>query len=326
MKKHEELFNLFIRKPKDKKFKSGLLAKPFIKNNVLSLNLNLLPIFSEESLNNSKLLNLKNYQLFATELALDSIDDTYENVKYLNYLYHINYKNLITSNVNTIYPISYATILDNFCAGYEEGYNYVDAFSNKYNPSFNNNTPLTLNHEIRLTNPSNTRSTAKSSIVTFNAIQKVFRSRLDEGRSNARLEDFSNSYVKHPFLTEKRVNYEALLGKNKENFFHISTFNRNFRSNISNIYSLLNSTNIYFIDLPFLVSMKSDPSRYLWFDWQSKWASIEVAASSPSRFTLLGLPYSSKNFEYSTNIGDELSESETYLVKLAKARKNYLSN
>jgi hypothetical protein len=53
---------------------------------------------------------------------------------------------------------------------------------------------------------------------------------------------------------------------------------------------------------------------------------MEVAASSPSRYSLLGLPYSSKNFEYSTNIGDELSESETYLLKLSKARKNYMSN
>jgi hypothetical protein len=40
----------------------------------------------------------------------------------------------------------------------------------------------------------------------------------------------------------------------------------------------------------------------------------------------LGLPFSTKNFEYATNIGDELSESETYLTKLAKARKNYMSN
>jgi hypothetical protein len=86
------------------------------------------------------------------------------------------------------------------------------------------------------------------------------------------------------------------------------------------------SNNIYFMDLPFLMSMKSDPSRYLWFDWQSKWSSIEIAASSVSRYSLLGLPYSTKLFEYNTSVGDDLSESETYLTKLGKARKNYISN
>jgi hypothetical protein len=40
----------------------------------------------------------------------------------------------------------------------------------------------------------------------------------------------------------------------------------------------------------------------------------------------LGLPYSNKSFEYFTGLGDDLNESETYLLKLAKARKNYGSN
>jgi hypothetical protein len=33
-----------------------------------------------------------------------------------------------------------------------------------------------------------------------------------------------------------------------------------------------------------------------------------------------------KNFEYSTNIGDEISDSENYLNRLSRARKNYLTN
>jgi hypothetical protein len=53
---------------------------------------------------------------------------------------------------------------------------------------------------------------------------------------------------------------------------------------------------------------------------------MEVSASSVSRYSLLGLPYSNKSFEYSTSLGDDLNESETYLTKLGKARKNYGSN
>jgi hypothetical protein len=53
---------------------------------------------------------------------------------------------------------------------------------------------------------------------------------------------------------------------------------------------------------------------------------MEVSASSVSRYSLLGLPYLSKSFEYFTGLGDDLSEAETYLTKLSKARKNYGSN
>jgi hypothetical protein len=103
-------------------------------------------------------------------------------------------------------------------------------------------------------------------MVTYNAIQKVFRSRFDEGRSNARLEDFSNSYVKHPYLTDSRTNYESLLGKNKESFLKVNLYNQSNKLNYSSVSPLFFSNNIYFMDLPFMLSMKSDPSRYLWFD------------------------------------------------------------
>jgi hypothetical protein len=53
---------------------------------------------------------------------------------------------------------------------------------------------------------------------------------------------------------------------------------------------------------------------------------MEISASSVSRYSLLGLPYSNKSFEYFTGLGDDLNESETYLNKLSKARKNYGSN
>jgi hypothetical protein len=80
------------------------------------------------------------------------------------------------------------------------------------------------------------------------------------------------------------------------------------------------------MDLPFLVSMKSDPSRYLWFDWQSRWSSTEISASSVARYSLLGVPYSNKSFEFFTGLGDDLNDSQTYLTTLGKARKNYGSN
>ena len=197
------------------------------------------------------------------------MDNVYENAKYLNYLYLLNYKHVLNYSLNSVSPISYTTILDSFCANYEDSYNYVDVFNDNSTNWINDNNSV-LNSELRLSNPLKLRSTAKSAIVTYNAIQKVFRSRFDEGRSNTRLQDFSNSFVKHPLLTDSRVNYESLLGKNKESFLQLSSFNQNSKLNINSLYLLLNTNNVYFMDLPFLMSLKSDPSRYLWFDWASK--------------------------------------------------------
>lgn len=117
-----------------------------------------------------------------------------------------------------------------------------------------------------------------------------------------------------------------MIGKNKENFFKINMYSQYNKLNFSNLYTFMNSVNIYFLDIPFLISMKSDPTRYLWFDWQSRWASIEISAASVSRYSLLGVPYSTKNFEYTTSLGDEINDSESYLLKLGRARKNYMSN
>jgi heme/copper-type cytochrome/quinol oxidase subunit 2 len=64
----------------------------------------------------------------------------------------------------------------------------------------------------------------------------------------------------------------------------------------------------------------------MWFDWQSRWTSIEVQPSSVARYSLLGVPYFSRNFEYATQQSDEINDSETYLLRLSKARKNYMSN
>jgi hypothetical protein len=100
--------------------------------------------------------------------------------------------------------------------------------------------------------------------VTYNAIQKVFKSRFDEGRSNARLEDISHSQTQYPFFSNTKILYENLLGKNKESFFNITNFNLKTLNNIHyNNLLTYNLINIYFSDLPFLVSERSDSARYL---------------------------------------------------------------
>jgi hypothetical protein len=52
---------------------------------------------------------------------------------------------------------------------------------------------------------------------------------------------------------------------------------------------------------------------------------MEVQPSSVARYSLLGVPYTNKSFEYNTQLGDEINDSEVYLTRLARTRKNYMT-
>ena len=75
------------------------------------------------------------------------------------------------------------------------------------------------------------RSTAKNSIVTYNAIQKVYKSRFDELRANINFNDFTNSFSSYPFLIDSKTPYEGILKKNKESFYNINFYNKSFMNN-----------------------------------------------------------------------------------------------
>jgi hypothetical protein len=94
-------------------------------------------------------------------------------------------------------------------------------------------------------------------------MQKVFKSRLDEGRSHARLSDFSNSHVSHNFITAPKSGYESSLGKNKNSFFDVNLYSASINPNFSYMVNVYNSLNSTLLDIPFLISAKSDPARYL---------------------------------------------------------------
>jgi hypothetical protein len=86
---------------------------------------------------------------------------------------------------------------------------------------------------MNLTNSMKLRTTAKNSIVTYNAIQKVYKSRFDDSRSNMDFKYVTNSFVSYPFLTESKVPYENMLGKNKESYYNTNLYNYNMKNNYS---------------------------------------------------------------------------------------------
>jgi hypothetical protein len=228
-KKQEEIFNTTDR---HKKFRGGLLSKPFFRDLNTKTNLNSLPIFSEDSVPNSFLLGLKNFNNFSTENSFDTLEDSYESFKYINYIHYLNYKTLLNTSTSNLQPLSYTQIIDNFRADYEDNSWFSDNLSSS-EVLYGNNLDVKTSADLRVSNPMKLRSSTRSAIVTYNAIQKVFKSRFDENRSHARLQDFSNSYVSHPFLTEKKTPYESLLAKNKESFFNVNSFKQTIQDNFN---------------------------------------------------------------------------------------------
>lgn len=314
--KQESIYN---KSSRNKKFKLDIASKSLQKL-LKTSHVNSISLFNEDCLSLVRNIASKNLKSFSSELSTDLCEDSYEGIKQAHSLFsnHQNFTSLI--NLNTTSPVSYTQVLNAFRGNYEEF-----CWSNDF---YLNNDFVTSNisnsNNLRNINPLKLRLTARNSIITYNAIQKVFKSRFDEGRSNARLYDLSNSFVSHPFLTQSKSSYELLLGKNKESFFSLNTYSSYNNTNFNNLYTLTNTLNIPFLDIPFLISLKSDASRYLWFDWQAKWSTIEIQPSSAARYSLTGVPYFNKSFEYSTQKNDVINESENYLNRLTRARKNYL--
>jgi len=197
------------------------LSKPLFRDLTTQTNLNSLPIFSEDAILNTTLLPLNNFFNFSNESGIDSLEDNYDNFKFLNFIHHLNYKTLVQLKSSPMYPLSYSQVIDTFRADYEENTWYINDIEME-NTYLKTNTLNDSN--LRVSNSMKLRSSTRSAIVTYNAIQKVFKSRLDEGRSNTRLQDFSNSYVSHPFITEKKSPYEGMLTKNTNSFFNINNY------------------------------------------------------------------------------------------------------
>jgi hypothetical protein len=319
--KHQSKYNIANRVDDDLnyKFKNKISYRSFRNTVKYGTRLSNLNVFTNTLFMNPASTNLSNFLFYNNVGFIDNFDENYENLKNLKSLSFLNYKNVNFSITNSPLPLSYTTVLDSFRANFEESSWDIDS---EYNLS--NSTSLNYFNAAGVTNEVKLRSTAKNAIVTYNAIQKVYKSRFDELRSNINFNDFTNSFIKYPFLMEKKSPYENMLFKNSNFFFNANFYNKVFKNNYSFLTNALNMNNVIFLDIPFLTSMKSDAARYMWFDWYARWSTIEVQPSSIARYSLAGLPYFSKKFEYSSGLGDELNDSENYLTKISRARKNYM--
>lgn len=236
-----------------------------------------------------------------------------------NYL-NFDFSNLNSFSLNFLNPKITDCVYYNFLQNESEFAEYEVQYLTDYTDElFNQNSP-------KFVNLLNTRLGAKSSLSTFNALQKVFRARFDEGRSHAKIESFSSSFPKQQFISTYKTNYEKAIGKTHENFFKINYFKNVFKFNYMYNYESFNSLNYFTYDFPFLIGLKSDASKYYWFDWFAKWGFYEVQPASTSKYAIFGMPYFNKPFEFQDQFVSELNESENYLTRISRARRNYITN
>ena len=308
------------------KYDTKALTTPLNKDLSLVGNFYSNTIAFDDFISPASLLATRDFALFPLYNNAIMFDDSYSTFKHSLALFNQNSSFFLNNNFNFIYPQSYLAVLNTFRADYDDFSWYVNLNSSDVTPNANPTDELTdiLNNNVRFSNPITLRSTARNSIVTYNALQKVFKARFDDGRSNVKINHLSDVRSRQPFMTDGRVPYEKLLGKNKESFYNTTFYKNNNFPIFNDLSSLSNSLNFYFFDFPFLMSLASDPSHFVWFDWYTKWSLLEVQPSSVSRYSTLGVPYTKKHFDFNSETGDAIKDSETYFTRIAKSRKNYL--
>lgn len=280
-------------------------------------------IDTDDFIPQAQLTSTKNFVIFPTIETLATQDEAinfYKNVQKVsnNILNTTTLNNVFSNNTS-----SYLSVFNHFRSNFED---FTLTNLEKTNNYFTSNQVI-MTDDLKHTQASDAlilRGGVKNSIVTFNALRKVFRARFDEGRSHTSLQLFSNSYLNQPFLNDSNITYQQLLSKNL-NLFYKNLFYKNVQfKTFTNSDTFTVSQNYGFYDLPFLTSETSDAQKFMWFDWWAQWGMYEVQPSSVAKYSTLGVPYSRKHFDFGAGQGDVIQDVETYFIRIARSRKNYL--
>lgn len=156
---------------------------------------------------------------------LTNLDDSFGVYKNLHALSANSLNTVLYSYASNPNPGSYISVFNNFRADFEDA-TVTNNLTNKDPIVFQDQTLDDSNMKnYRLSNTLSVRYGVKNSIVTFNALRKVFRTRFDEGRSNTSLHAFSQSYLPQPFINDMTIAYTQLLSKDRnpfyQNMFHV---------------------------------------------------------------------------------------------------------
>ena len=269
----------------------------------------------------------ENFALLPLFAELNEAEESFTSFKQIGYLRNTPQTPGLVLNPHTFGSRSYASVFNTFRSDFLD-FNWQLATSNP-----NTSTPELADfdgsshgNDVRLSNPATLRLSVRNSIVNSNAFQKVFKARLDESRAHVQASSFADLGSRQPFLSDTKVPYLQLLGKNRNSFFESPlalSSSHDFYTNTAPLVEALNTPAFAF---PFLSSKTSDTSRFTWIDWFSKWKYMEVQPSSVSRYSTLGVPYLRKPFDFNSTTGDKFQDTELYFTRIARSRRNFLTN
>lgn len=294
---------------------------------------------SDETLFNYRLLSGSSYNVFPLLNDLNEQDDQYAKVKAHSARLGTWEGNLALLADSYSSATSYVQVFNSFPSTFED-YGWVSSTSSGGSTSATSaELLLSEDHSSQATNlVSNSgalsaasdslqlRPSVKDSIVNNNAFQKVFRSRLDEGRAHVNASHFSNLAQGQPFIGDYGVPYTDLLGKNRTSYFSTPFYTNTLAKNFNTLSSVYSLTNTQMFEFPFMDAVKSDLIRYTWMDGYSKWVHVDVQPASVSRYSTIGVPYLRKPYDFNANSGDAFSDMQTYFTRSSRNRKNYLPN
>lgn len=219
------------------------------------------PVFNDSLYIDISLTDILSLNMFNSEVEVDSNERSYASNKGINYLFYKNYLHTLNLDTSKSLPLAYSQVLNMYRSGFDESQFSSELFNTKDAWLGEGYSPMD-NMDNRLYNTLKLRKPSRSFIQSFAAFQKVYRSRFDQSASHANISDLSNTPLKYLFLSEKRIKYESMLGKNTISYYDSVPY-KNSTSNVPNFTSpLLNSTNTYFASIPFLLSRVSDSVKY----------------------------------------------------------------
>ena len=280
---------------------------------------------------NPRTTSTSNFSMLPLYSELNEVDDSFIGFKQLPYVFSkVDSPNLTLSS-NLFGSSSYISVFNSFRSDFidfnwQPSLNLSTLNSPVSDSALSEGEGSSAGLDVRLSNPATLRSSVRNSIVNSNAFQKVFKARLDEGRANVQADSFADLGLRQPFLSDKKVPYLQLLGKNRNSFFETPLFVTTAFDSYNSASPLTSSLNTPAYSFPFLLARTSDTARFTWIDWFSKWKYMEVQPSSVSRYSTLGVPYFRRPFDFNSSTGDKYQDTELYFTRIARSRRNYLTN
>lgn len=179
-------------------------------------------------------------------------------------------------------------------------------------------------HAVIVGNSIDLISGLKNFSTYYQSFWKVFKTSLEEERSNYNYSLLSQTSVKLPLINDANSVFTARYNKLTMPMYSLSTLKHVYGNQMYQPNLDLNSSWNYFqFEFPFMTAFDSDVIRYIWFDWYSTRGQIITKSLDTSVFNLYGV----KDFDYSFINEQELRLSnvtENFYTKFAHARNFYL--